>query len=527
MTWHRPTWIGLVALLAILAPNPVPRTAAAKPLEPVFSTQTSPNLLILIGDDHRAGTLGVDGDPHAATPRLDALARRGIRFRHAFCNAPVCTPSRQSFITGRLPHAIGVTLLATPLPDSALTLGDRLTAIGYDTAAIGKMHFNSDAHHGFQTRIDVRDWQLFLKDHPPAGGNQRRPWKPFEEPAADWLNSACRSSGLPAEAMESTFFADRAIASLKTHRAEPFALVVSFYDPHSPFKFPREWEGRYRSESFRAPAVSESDLRNRPKVFRGLTDRDAQGIQAAYYSSLSFMDAQLGRVLDALEASGQAGNTIVVYLGDNGYMLGEHARFEKHCFYEPAVRVPLIVSWPGHLPENRTVDAMVELVDVFPTLLELLDVKTTTQLHGKSLVPLLKGEPGAKGREVVFSEYLENEEAMVRSERYKLIVGTGRRKRLDGYVTDNPTPGPYERLFDIQADPGETVDLADNPDVVAIRELLRHELFTRLVTTRDGIEPVPGELSEIEAIRWCLVPRDQPAKAPESRGRVKTFRSAR
>jgi choline-sulfatase len=500
--------LGLLAFLATQSPGSTTRAA---------QSDRRPNVLILIGDDHRAGTLGIDGDPRKATPHLDALARRGVRFTHAFCNSPVCTPSRQSFITGRLPHAVGVTLLATPLPESARTLGDVLSVSGYATAAIGKMHFNSDAHHGFTTRIDVQDWQRFLKTHPPEGGDHRRPWKPFVEPAADWLNASCRSSGLPAASMESTFFADQAVAALKSHRPEPFGMVVSFYDPHSPFRFPREWEGRYRPEQFQPPAVSDSDLRNRPIVFRGLTDRDAQGIHAAYYSSLSFLDAQLGRVLDALNASGEADNTIVVYLGDNGYMLGEHARFEKHCFYEPAVRVPLIVSWPGHLPENRQVDALVELIDLFPSLLDLLELTPRTRLHGKSLVPLMRNAPGASVRSVVFSEYLENEEAMVRSERYKLIVGTGRRRRQDGYVTTNATPGPYERLYDLQADPGETIDLADQPELNSVREYLRHELFARLLLTRDGLESIPRGLSGVEAIHWCLKPRDKPAEPARSK----------
>src|SRR6185437_9088956 len=149
----------------------------------------------------------------------------------------------------------------------------------------------------------------------------------------------------------------------------------------------------------------------------------------------------------------------VVYLGDHGYMLGQHGRFEKHCFYEPAIRVPLLVRWPGRLPEGRKVEEMVELVDLFPTVLELLGLPHPPDLHGRSLVPLLKDRPGSEGRDVVFGEYLENEEAMARSGRYKLIVGTGRRVRQDGYKNDHPLPGPYERLYDLQADPGETTDL--------------------------------------------------------------------
>jgi choline-sulfatase len=509
----------LLAVLSVLRADSGPRPARADKPRPVGASSQSPpnrpNLLILIADDHRGGTLGIDGDPRRATPRLDALARQGVRFTHAYCNAPVCTPSRQSFITGRLPHAVGVTRLPTPLPKSAVTLGDWLVHRGYATAAFGKMHFNSPARHGFEERIDLGEYRKWLEANPPEGGDQRRRWRPFEEPAADWLNAASRDAGLPAASMESTFFADQAIDYLREHRDTPFALVVSFYDPHSPFKFPREWASRYRPQEFRVPPVSEQDRRERPRVFHDLTDRNAQGIQAAYYSSLSFLDRQVGRVLDAVDSSGLADKTLVVFLGDNGYMLGEHGRFEKHCFYEPAVRVPLLMRWSGHLPRGRRVDGMVELVDVFPTILDLLGVEAPSSLHGRSLVPLIHREPGAAGRDAIFSEYLENEEAMIRSERYKLIVGTGRRHRLDGYETGLPLPGPYERLFDLQSDPYETVNLASRAELADVKADLIRKLHDRLVSTRDGIEPVPAGLTMIEEIHWCLVPRDkEPEKVP-------------
>jgi choline-sulfatase len=503
----------LLTLLIVLRPDAGPtRVRAAREASP---RATGPNLLILIADDHRGGTLGIDGDPRQATPRLDALARQGVRFSRAYCNAPVCTPSRQSFVTGRLPHAVGVTQLPTPLPDDAVTLGNWLGNLGYDTAAIGKMHFNSPNTHGFRERIDLGDWSAWLRAHPPEGGDQRRPWRPFKDPAPVWLNAECRSSGLPAASMDSAYFADQAAEFIRTHRDRPFALVVGFYDPHSPFHFPREWEGRYPPESFPTHEPSEADRREQPLIFKAITDKESQGIQAAYYTSLSFLDHQVGRVLDALDSSGLAESTVVIFLGDNGYMLGEHGRFEKHCFFEPAVRVPLLVRWPRHLPEGRRVDAMVELVDVMPTILDLLSVAAPSDLHGKSLVPLLRDAPGASGRDVVVSEYLENEEAMARSERYKLVVGTGRRLRLDGYQSAHPLPGPYQRLYDLQADPGETTDLADRPDLAPVKAELFRRLYERLTSTRDGIAPVPPGLSPIEEVHWCLVPRDrQPDRTP-------------
>ena len=168
---------------------------------------------------------------------------------------------------------------------------------------------------------------------------------------------------------------------------------------------------------FPVPAISERDRREQPEIFASLTPDQIRGIQAAYYTSLSYVDLQVGRLLRGLDRLNLAERTLVVYVGDNGYMLGQHGRFEKHCFYEPAVRVPMILRWPGTIPAGRRVDELVELVDVLPTALQLLRLPAPPGLHGIDLEPLVLGEPGARGHDEVFSEYLENEEAMVRDRR--------------------------------------------------------------------------------------------------------------
>jgi choline-sulfatase len=494
----------MVALRALGLLLSLTVVASAQAVPPV-----KPNVLIIIGDDHAGGTLGIDGDPRRATPRLDRLAREGVRFDRAYCNSPLCTPSRQSLITGRLPHAVGVTQLSTPLPDDAVTLGDWFGARGYATGAIGKMHFNGPAHHGFTLRVDAPEWRARLERHAPAGGYDERAWRPLKDPAAVWLNAAATSCGLPETAMEGTYFAEQAALFFANHKDRPFALVIGFHQPHSPFDFPLGWEGRYCAEQFSAPPVSAADRAELPRVFASLTPDDIRGIQAAYFTSLAFLDHSIGKVLDALEASGLAADTLVVYLGDNGYMLGHHGRFEKHVLYEPAVRVPLIVRWPKRLPADRKVGAMIELVDLLPTLTELCGLPNPPDIHGQSLVPLLEGHEGAAGRSVVISEYLENEEAMARSERYKLIVGTGNRRRQDGYETAHPLPGPYERFYDLEADPEETTDVSSRRDLAAVADRLRSTLLERLANTRGCREKVPPGLGRREALLWCLVPRDK------------------
>ena len=508
---HRPTLVAILGLTLVALFIPVSLEAGSEP----GGAAGRPNLLLIIADDHGGKYLGAAGDPHGATPNLDALARQGVWFERAFCNAPLCTPSRQSLITGRLPHAIGVTQLNTRLADDVLTLGEWFRDRGYQTAAIGKMHFNGPSTHGFAERIDLADWEAHLRAHPPRGGDRRRPWRPFLDPAAVWLNAACRSAGLPRESMAATYFTDRALDYLKRRGDRPFALVVSYYEPHSPFRFPRRWKGRFRPEQFSVPAVSEQDRQEQPAVFANLSPEEVRGIRAAYYTSLSFVDSQVGRLIHGLDELGLSSRTLVVYVGDNGYMLGQHGRFEKHCFYEPAVRIPLILRWPGQLPRERRVSDLVEMIDVLPTVLHLLQLPAPPRLQGIDLEPLIRGRPGACGHEVVFSEYLENEEAMVRSDRFKLIVGTGRRSRQDGYHTGRPLLGPYLRLLDVVQDPDETRDLSAEPAHQAIKDHLLHRMYVRMVTTREGLDPVPLVLSELGAIHWCLVPRDRPVASGE------------
>jgi choline-sulfatase len=464
--------------------------------------------LIIVADDHSGLYLGVAGDRFKATPNLDALAREGVLFNRAFCNSPLCTPSRQSFITGLLPHAVGVTRLETRLPETALTLGHWLSVLGYRTAAIGKMHFNSPSHHGFELRVDTADWEADLKQHPPAGGDHQRPWRPFVDPPPVWLNARCQDTGLPAQSMESTYFVDRAISYMNQNRDRPFALVVSFYEPHAPFRFPREWLGKYRPEQFPAPRASARDLDEQPRPFRQLSAEHFQGVQAAYYTSLSFLDAQIGRLLRSLKGNGLEQRTLVVYLGDNGYLLGQHGRLEKHCFYEPAVRVPLILRWLDHLPAGKSRHDLVELVDVFPTVCDLLGVPKPPLLHGIDLLPEIEGKPGARTHDFIFSEYPENEEAMVRTDRNKLIVGTGRRMRKDHLGSGQPLSGPCQRLFDLEHDPEENNDLADDPHYDSVRTEMLAKMRDRFKSTWTGPEPIPQGLSALETIHWCLKPRD-------------------
>lgn len=472
-----------------------------------------PNFVYILADDHAGYVLGCDGNRMARTPNLDRLASQGTRFAAHYCNSPVCTPSRQSFLTGQMPHMAGVTRLPTPLAEDKPTLARQLKKAGYTTAVFGKMHFNVPAKpelHGFDipcTEGEVtRAWQQNVKPRPvPAGIATKPPWHPFKDPARIWLNADELPYPRFESDMRSLYQLQLAEQFLDAHRNKPFAMWVSFMEPHSPYDFPLEDRGRYDPERFTPPVVGPQDGPQIPLIFRNLSDRDKRGIIASYYTSVEYVDRNVGRLLNALEQRGLDRDTLVVYMADHGYCLGQHGRFEKHCGYDPALRVPLMMRWPGRIRRGVVRD-MTEHVDVPATLTDLLGIEPLPIQHGQSLRGYLQGGRVDAPRKWIFSEYLENEEAYIRTDRWKLVFCSGKRKRQDGYVTDNPTPGRYVRLFDHKNDAGEFTNVAAaHPDVVG---KLKKFMLERFRATHPEAAREPQRLSVDESLDWYVRPRD-------------------
>lgn len=471
-----------------------------------------PNVLIISADDHAAYVYGAYGNPRVRTPQLDRFADSGLRFDRAYCNSPVCTASRQSFLTGRYPRTIGVTQLRTPLSDAELTLAEMLGEAGYATAAIGKMHFNSDLTHGFDLLVDRAEHQAWLRSEAsaaplPEGLEVLPPWRPFRDPARVWLNGFYRPYGARDDEMLGTFLARTAVGYLAEERQQPFFMIVSFHEPHSPFHFPVEYAGRHDPADFDVSEVGPEDDEQIPEIFRDLTREEKQGIIASYYTSTEFLDKNVGLVLAALEASGQADETLVVYLGDHGYMLGQHGRFEKHCSFEPAVRSPLVMRIPGATRPGSSTAALVEFVDIVPTILDYCEVTIPATVQGRSLRPLIAGATDTH-REHVVVEYAENEEALIRTDRWKLVYTTGNREREDGYTTGRPLPGRTVRLYDQLNDPDELHNLAGEPQHKALVDELTRRLADHLVRTAREPERIPQTEDVHELLAFCLQPHD-------------------
>jgi choline-sulfatase len=332
------------------------------------------------------------------------------------------------------------------------------------------------------------------------------PWRPFKDPARVWLNSECRPTGDFDEQSAGTYFARRAAQYLAQPRAKPFFLMVSFYEPHSPFRFPLEFRGRHDPAKFAVPAVGSEDDDQIPAVFRDLTAAEKQGIQAAYYTSVEFLDKNVGIVLEALDRSGQADDTIVVYLGDHGYMLGEHGRFEKHCSFEEAVRVPLVIRYPRKIAAGRLSHAFVELVDLVPTIYNLCDYKATAPLQGRSLMPLLDAKT-TKHRDHVIVEYAPNEEVMIREAYWKLVYERGATRRSDGYDTQRPLVPNRFRLYDLHQDPHEMHNVAGEPQNAAVVARLTELVVEHLAKTAREPEKVPAG-DALSILEYCVQSRD-------------------
>ncbi len=495
-----PATISCLALLALV--HFVCGAAAA--------AERAPNVLLICADDHAAYVMGAYGNRIVRTPNLDRLARAGMRFERAYCNSPVCTASRQSFLTGRYPRTLGVTRLETPLPAGEVTLAETLHAAGYDTAAVGKMHFNSELKHGFDTRLDLPDYRAWLAMQPrevlPEGIATQPAWRPFKDPARVWLNSGARPMGLSDRRMDGTYLAERATEFLQSPRDKPFFLMVSFYQPHSPFQFPLEYLDRHTPGQFVVPEVGPDDDQQIPAVFRDLTAGQKQGIAAAYATSVEFLDKNVGLVLDALDRSGQADNTIVIYLGDHGYLLGQHGRFEKHCSYEEAIRVPLVVRFPGRVAAGQVSRAFVELIDLVPTVHDVCQVVPSVPPQGRSLLRILLGQ-ATKHRDHVIVEYAPNDEVMIRDESWKLVYERGVRRRTDGYDTGRPLRRGF-RLYDVAHDPQEMHNLADDPAQAATRARLTALLVEHLIKTARQPELVPRGADPLTVLDFCVESRD-------------------
>lgn len=424
-----------------------------------------PNFLIVMSDEHAPQVSSPYGHPFIQTPNLQRLADQGVVFENSYCNSPLCVPSRASFMTGRHLYQIGVWDNGVPLASDEPTWAHRLNALGYDTALSGKMHFvGPDQHHGFTERLleDVHgsgriagpDWTVGVRD----GGEKMR--RRIEEAGPGDSNYQRYDEEAVA----------RSIAYLQdpARRERPWALCASLITPHFPLVVRQSYFDQYYPVHADLPSIPLGHLATQHPAHQrlrlhfsthGFTDEQIRRARAAYYGLITFFDTQLERLLDALEATGQVENTVVIYVADHGEMHGEHGMWWKCSFYEHSARIPTVISWPGHFQMGQRVPQVVSLIDVVRTIVELAGVTEGDGLDGDSLVPLLQGN-AAGWKDLAFVEYEGHgtitPARMVRRGRYKL----------------NYYHGEPPELYDLAEDPNELDNLAGRRDYRVLQEEL-------------------------------------------------------
>ncbi len=453
-----------------------------------------PNILWYCSDQQRFDTIAALGNEYISTPRLDAFAKEGVAFTHAYCQSPICTPSRASFLSGTYPSAIGVNGNGNeffPRGQEDKLLPHRLARAGYDCGLVGKLHLASAAS-GVEHRVDdgYRYFQ-YSHDHkgPRVYGHDYAEWVWQQGGDADALmlpyqtttyrEGARRTTfgglaeptemadNIPPQYHQTRWCSEQSIEFIDDNRraGQPWLLSVNPFDPHPPYDAPWEYYRRYDPDQLPGAHFAEGDLEQQRRIVEAGVDFQSQPqepshwadkkIQASYYAMVEQVDCEFGRILDHLEATGQRENTIVVFASDHGEMLGDHGLVLKGCrFYEGLVRVPLIVSWPGRFRQGVVSDALVELMDLAPTLYEVAGEQVPYWVQGRSLLPLLQGE-ATEHRDFVRTEFFgaidfpdQTHATMYRDRRWKLVSYHG--KDL------------YE-LYDLENDPWEHENLADDP----------------------------------------------------------------
>ena len=439
------------------------------------------NLLFIMSDQHRGDALSCEKHPVVRTPMLDRLAGEGVRFSHTYCQSPLCVPSRACSMTGRYVHLNRCYSNACRLPEEEYTWAEFLRDEGYTTVSVGKTH-------GIDDGLEVT--------HQSNAGS-------YPSGASAYNN---KMNGLvygtsPAAADEfyDARIANAAIEQMKRFKEEgkPWALFVGIFSPHPPLWPPKPYDTMYDPDEMAVPPFELSDLDTRPdwqrrtyqSRFSAYTEGDKRNIISHYYGLVTYIDVQIGRIIDALDETGMGGDTVVVYTSDHGDNLGEHGLFAKFAsMYEGETRVPGMIRLPGVVAKGAVVDKPIEGIDLTTTALRLLGYEPPEGMLGRDLGPLIQGDKAA-ARPFVYSAIARGQERgmMLRTEEWKLC-----------HYSDQAG-----ELYNLKNDPGEMRNLYGDPGVREVRDELTYSLLShvarsqarpevRRAQTRGGLEAEVG-----------------------------------
>lgn len=474
----------LAAILSLLVVSPYAVAADS-------NRQSRPtNVLFLICDDLNCD-LGCYGHRQVRSPNIDRLAERGVRFANAYCQYPLCGPSRASFMSGLYPDQTLIHRNAVYLREhvpNVKSMSQNFRDNGYFATRIGKIyHYNVPKHIGTSGHDDPYSWDYTIN---PRGRDVEEEDKIFSlRPGSfggtlSWLAADGRD-----EEQTDGIAATEAVAQLEKYASDnqPFFLAVGLFRPHTPFVAPKKYFDMYPLDEIKVPEVPEGYLKTLPEpaqrsitrkeVQVNLEDKLARQAIQAYYASITFADAQLGRILDALEETELDENTVIVFTSDHGYHMGEHGHWQKTTLFENAARVPLIIAGPGVTAAGESSAAPAEMVDFYPTLAELCGIDAPAYVSGVSQVPVLN-DPSARPRNSALTQYREG--YSLRTERYRYTQwGDGAAKGTE--------------LYDHQNDPQELNNLAGDSEHASVAEKLAEQLRQRIEATSkkpDGVTQI-------------------------------------
>jgi len=444
-----------------------------------------PNVLFLVADDLNCD-LHCYGHPQVQSPHIDRLAARGVRFEHAYCQYPLCSPSRTSFLTGRRPNVTRIFTLPrggrfptdygdTPhfreyIPET-VTLPQLFKENGYQIARVGKLyHYGVPGQIGTSGLDDPPSWNFVVN---PAGRDKAEENKVFTLVPGNYGGtlSWLASNGTDLE-MTDGLIATGAISLLEEYKDKPFFLAVGFFRPHTPYVSPRHYFDLYPTQNVTLPSLSAEDRERMPaaayssakKEQENMTDDLRREAIQAYRASTSHMDAQIGRVLEALDRLDLAKNTVVVFTSDHGYHMYEHGLWQKMSLFENSARVPLIIAAPGAAGNGTPAATMAEMVDIYPTLTDLAGLKAPDYLDGVSLRKALE-DPSQPVKDAAFTQLRRGNNFhgySIRTSDYRYTLW------------DNGKQG--EQLYDMRTDPGEHHNLANDPAHADTVKALRRRL---------------------------------------------------
>ncbi|MBK1880478.1 sulfatase family protein [Pelagicoccus mobilis] len=489
------------------------------PLSFLQASSKIKNVVVIVADDLTSSVLGSYGNERVSTPALDKLASGGTRFSNAYANSPMCAPSRASMLTGKYPHRTGFNLLFTPFAyKGKQSIAEHLRAAGFATAIIGKNHWNhwiwqdlweTRPDHGFDLIVEGHHYaehnkkiqagsripsDLRTYDRTKASQDRIHVWNP------DYLPHPYTT-----EDSEAAFYVDQSVEFLEANKDKQSFLWLAFKEPHAPFAFPVEFANRFDPSTIELPQGSAEDDRWIPEIFARFTDEQRRNAIASYWTCVEFLDSQISRFIQTLDTRGLLDETLIIFTSDHGYLLDEHKRFEKHEMWEAAIKTPLILNGPG-IPAASN-EALTELVDLAPTILDYLDLPPMDTIDGRSLKPLVSGETD-QHRHQVFAEFLEDNKAMIADSKFKYVFTTGKRDLGQGYATGQGASGLYHRLYNLEKDPTESTNLARHPEYKEVVVRYQEKLLEQYKSSHPNADQIPDGLTPLGQLVWFLEPRD-------------------